>query len=102
MDAEEAIKGVYGESRNGFTPYIIEYGWVEKNEVAYELSKGYSYYSGHSDDNKYLVGVSIVRRNLVDEWVKSIQDSKLFTSKASYNSALKKARKYIRRLKNEN
>ena len=60
MEAKELVKKEYGSSRNFMTPRVLSYGWIVKNEVAYELSQGY----GIKGERIY--GLSIVEWNGTD------------------------------------
>ena len=41
MKARELVKMEYESSHNLMTPHIIGYGWIVKDKMAYELSRGY-------------------------------------------------------------
>ena len=93
--AKEAIKEMYGESNNCVTPNVYSYGWIDEKNMAYELSKGDSFFQ-----NLYLVGVSIVREEEEGKWEKATDISTCFSGN-NEGEVLKKAKNYIEELQEE-
>lgn len=100
MKAKEAVKSVYGDTQNAFTPTIEEYGWILKGIFAYELSTGFNYKPVSSRESYHLAGVSVVVAAEDEEFKKAINTSKCFTGKTK-EEAVKKARKYIDKIKKD-
>ena len=92
VSAREALRKVYGDSRNFISPRIIETGWVEKGEVAYELSYGLFL-------DKHVFGISVVRKDNVGAWQKDTAKSTSVFD-ADINTAREEIEEALERLKN--
>jgi len=54
MTPEQAFRQEYGGSVNFMTPNVVRYGWIKKDQFAYEISKGLGF------DNEPIYGITIV------------------------------------------